>query len=61
MLAESKKGEKFMNDKELHLIVGGGWLTATFFNSVSRAITAVADLGRSLGTSIRMFVTGKRC
>ena len=50
-----------MNDKELHLIVGGGWLTATFFNSVSRAITAVADLGRSLGTSIRMFVTGKRC
>ena len=50
-----------MTDKELVLISGGSWLTAAFLNSFSRAITTVMDFGRSVGTSIRMIVTGKRC
>lgn len=49
-----------MQDYELVNIVGGG-LTASFLNALSRAITTVMDFGRSIGTSIRMFVTGKRC
>ena len=50
-----------MTDQELIVISGGGWLTATFLNAVSRALTTIADLGRSVGTSIRMIVSGKRC
>ena len=51
-----------MQDYELVDVVGGGFsLTATFLNAFSRAINTVMDLGRTIGTSIRMFVSGKRC
>lgn len=49
-----------MSDKELINIVGGG-ISATLFNAISRAASTLLDLGRSIGTSIRMLVTGKRC
>lgn len=50
-----------MADQELMLITGGGWLTATFLNAASRALTTIMDFGRTVGTSIRMLVSGKRC
>ena len=51
-----------MQNYELINIVGGGFsFTSTFLNAFSRAINTVMDFGRSVGTSIRMFVTGKRC
>lgn len=50
-----------MTNQELMVISGGGWLTATFLNAVSRALTTISDLGRSVGTSIRMIASGKRC
>ena len=50
-----------MADQELMLITGGGWLTAAFLNAASRALTTLMDFGRTVGTSIRMLVTGKRC
>ena len=49
-----------LTDNELTKIVGGG-LTAAFLNSVSRYINMVLDLGRTVGTSIRYAVSGKRC
>ena len=51
-----------MQDYELIEVVGGGFsFSATFLNAFSRAMNTVMDFGRSIGTSIRMFVTGKRC
>ena len=49
--------------KEELLSVSGGanWITASFLNSVSRAITTLVDLGRSLGTSLRRSISGKVC
>ena len=50
-----------MTEQELILITGGGWFSATLLNAASRALTTVMDFGRTVGTSIRMLVTGKRC
>ena len=50
-----------MTNQELILITGGGWLSATFLNAISRALTTVMDFGRTVGTTIRMLVSGKRC
>ena len=51
-----------MQDYELVEVVGGGFsFTATFLNAFSRSINTIMDFGRSIGTSIRMLVTGKRC
>ncbi len=50
-----------MTNEELMIITGGGWFSATFLNAASRALTSVMDFGRSIGTSIRMLVSGKRC
>lgn len=48
--------------EELLSISGGAnYLTASFLNAVSRAITTLVDLGRSLGTSIRRSISGKVC
>ena len=40
---------------------GGGWLTAAFMNSMARIVNSALELGRSLGTSIRMAFSGKTC
>ena len=58
---DNRKGDTVMTNQELILISGGGWLTATFLNAASRALTTIMDFGRSVGTSIRMIVSGKRC
>ena len=47
---------------ELYQIVGGKLsLSAALVNAFSRGINTISDLGRTLGTSIRMIKTGKRC
>lgn len=51
-----------MNNEELIVITGGAFkLTQTLLNSLSRALTTILDFGRTVGTSIRMIVTGKIC
>ena len=52
---------KELNNKELMNIEGGGSVTATFLNSVSRAISTILDLGRSLGSAIRRTVNNSIC
>ena len=34
---------------------------AACLNAASRALTTIMDFGRTVGTSIRMLVSGKRC
>lgn len=51
-----------LNNNELITIYGGSFsFTATFLNSMSRAVNTILDLGRTLGTSIRMLRYGHRC
>ena len=42
-------------------IYGGSTISGTLLNSVSRILETIMDVGRSLGTSIRMIYSGKRC
>lgn len=48
---------------ELKEIKGGSSsiFNATFFNAIARSLSTITDIGRSLGTSIRMLFTGKVC
>ena len=50
-----------MSKEELVKVKGGGVLTATFLNAISRAVETIYDLGRSLGSSIRMIISGTKC
>lgn len=46
----------------LYEIKGGSFrFSAAFINATSRAIGILLDIGRSVGTSIRMVVSGRRC
>ena len=48
-------------EEMLNITGGANYLSASFLNAVSRAITTLVDLGRSLGTSIRRSISGKVC
>ena len=50
-----------LKKEELLNISGGAGISASWLNAVSRAVTTLLDLGRSLGTSIRRSVSGKIC
>lgn len=53
---------KSIANKDLALISGGAFkFTASIFNAFSRTINTILDMGRTVGTSIRMYVTKKRC
>lgn len=53
---------KELDNKELLCIEGGSnWLTASFLNASSRALSTIMDLGRSLGTAIRRTINGSVC
>ena len=51
---------KELKKQEL-LNVSGGGISASWLNAVSRAVSTLLDLGRSLGTSIRRSISGKVC
>lgn len=51
-----------MTNKELYSIVGGAsTLSGTFINSVTKLITTILDIGRTVGSSIRYAIFGKKC
>lgn len=51
-----------MNEFELQEVVGGAFnWNSTALNAISRGINTILDLGRTVGTSIRMLISGKRC
>lgn len=49
-----------MKDYELTKIKGGA-LNASLLNAISRGVEVVYKLGRSLGSTIKMLISGKRC
>ena len=51
-----------MSNQELIMVRGGGFMvSSTYLNSLARVINSVLELGRTFGTSIRMFISGKKC
>ncbi|MDO4963267.1 MAG: bacteriocin [bacterium] len=51
-----------LNNCELMNIEGGAsFITASFLNAASRAISTIMDIGRSLGSSIRRAINGSYC
>lgn len=62
-LVVRKELSMILNSNELQEIKGGAGsnFNATFFNAIARCLSTLADIGRSLGTSIRMLFTGKVC
>ena len=57
-----RKGVFMIEESFLYEIVGGKiTFSATLVNTFSRGITTMLDLGRTLGTSIKMLVSGRRC
>ena len=52
---------KLKKEEMLKISGGASWYSASFLNAISRAISTLMDLGRSLGTSIRRSINGKVC
>jgi len=51
-----------LNNNELADISGGAIrITAALINATSRVVSVILDLGRSLGTSVRMIVSRMHC
>ncbi len=52
-----------LNVNELKEIKGGAVsvLNATFFNALARSLSTLSDIGRSLGTAIRMLFSKRVC
>ncbi len=51
-----------LSKEELLNVTGGDFtITATFLNALSRGVSTIADLGRSLGSAIRRIVSGSIC
>jgi hypothetical protein len=50
-----------MKKEELLKIQGGSSVSATMINAIARAIGALYDLGRALGTGIRMLKNKNYC
>lgn len=50
-----------LENHELIIIRGGASISATFLNSISRLVESLMDVGRSLGTAIRMIYSNRSC
>lgn len=51
---------KQLNNKELNAISGGA-ISASMFNAIFRGADLFLELGRSLGSALRRYLTGKFC
>lgn len=50
-----------MTIEELKNVNGGGSISGTVLNAIVRGITLALELGRSLGTALRRYVTKTPC
>ncbi len=48
-------------DKNQLMEVTGGTITATLLNAIVRGASVFLDVGRSMGSAIRRFFSGKVC
>lgn len=50
-----------LENSELIKVVGGASISGTVVNAISRMIEQIMDVGRSLGTAIRMIYSHRSC
>jgi hypothetical protein len=50
-----------MTNQELASTIGGSSINASWLNALARGIEVVYNLGRSLGTGVRMLVKKTKC
>ena len=50
-----------MRKEELVNVVGGATINASWINALARGIDTLYNLGRSLGTALRMLTKGITC
>ena len=48
-------------NKEQLLKITGGSISATLLNALVRGVNVFLDVGRSVGSAIRRFFSGKKC
>ena len=48
-------------EKERLLKVTGGGISATLLNALARGVNVFLEVGRSVGSAIRRFLSGKKC
>ncbi len=49
-----------LNNKEMENVSGGGF-TSSMLNALSKAVTAVYNLGKNFGSSVRRLAYGTYC
>lgn len=50
-----------MQREELLKVVGGASISGTLINALVRGVNALMEVGRSLGSAIRMYSEGTKC
>jgi hypothetical protein len=50
-----------MNNNELLTIKGGVTVSGTLINSIAKLMGTLLNIGRSIGTSIRMAISKHKC
>ena len=50
-----------MTDKELINTIGGASINASWLNAIARGIDTIYNLGRNLGTAVRMILKKVKC
>ena len=50
-----------MSKQELICVKGGSAFNASFLNALARTMETIYNLGRSLGSSLKMIITRKKC
>lgn len=50
-----------LSKKEEMALYGGGGITASIINALTKGVSLIADLGRYLGSSIRRIFTNNMC
>lgn len=49
-----------LTNKELNLVIGGGWSGAVL-SSIIKGASVILELGRSLGSAVRRMMTKNYC
>lgn len=50
-----------MNNEALILIKGGATISGTLLSSIAKLINTFLEMGRSIGSALRMIRSGKKC
>ena len=50
-----------LKNEEMQNVNGGGSITSSMLNAISKAVLAIYELGKSTGSSIRIIVSKKLC